>query len=89
MKTSNNFPDSHFFKLAFGVPDMDKAMEYLATHNISILKNAGTAQGSKVAASFLGCEAPDKGYDKALWEAVVAVPFVEDPDGHLIEIIPY
>ncbi|KAH9204994.1 glyoxalase family protein [Leptodontidium sp. 2 PMI_412] len=89
METSNNHPDSHFVKLAFSVPNMDKAMEYLASHDIRILKYAGTADGSEVVCSFLGCETPDKGYDKGLWEAVVAVPFVQDPDGYLIEIIPY
>lgn len=64
-------------------------MEHLSSQNVRILKKAGTVDCSEVAASFLGCEKPGKGYDKSLWEAVVAVPFVEDPDGHLIEIIPY
>ena len=89
MEASNNNPDSHFVKLAFSVPDMAKAMEYLASHDIRILKKAGTADGSEVVCSFLGCETPEKGYDKELWQAVVAVPFVQDPDGYLIEIIPY
>ncbi|KAG4426298.1 hypothetical protein IFR04_000481 [Cadophora malorum] len=89
MDTPNNHPDSRFVKLAFSVPDMDKAMEYLTSHDIKILKKAGTAQDSDVVCSFLGCETPDKGYDKGLWEAVVNVPFVEDPDRYLIEIIPY
>ena len=89
MDTPNNHPDSRFVKLAFSVPDVDKAMEYITSHDIKILKEAGTAQGSDVVFSFLGCETPDKGCDKGLWEAVVNVPFVEDPDGYLIEIIPY
>lgn len=82
-------PDFRFVKLAIGVPDMAKAMEYIRSHNVRILKEAGVAQGSEVVATFLGCDTPDKGFDRPLWEAAVAVPFVEDPDGYLIEIIPY
>ncbi|OJZ80161.1 hypothetical protein ASPFODRAFT_212868 [Aspergillus luchuensis CBS 106.47] len=76
-------------KLAIGVLDMATAMEHTRSHNVKILKEAGVAQGSEVVSTFLGCDTPDKGFDRSLWEAVVAVPFVEDPDGHLIEIIPY
>lgn len=64
-------------------------MEHIRSHNVKILKEAGEAQGSEVVSTFLGCDMPDKGFDRFLWEAVVAVPFVEDPDGYLIEIIPY
>ncbi|WAO91598.1 Hypothetical protein NCS54_00907600 [Fusarium falciforme] len=86
---SNDYPDSRIVKLAFGVPDMKIAMEYIRSKNVKVLKEAGVAQGSEVAATFLGCETPDKGLDRSLWTAAVAVPFVEDPDGYLIEIIPY
>lgn len=68
---------------------MDTAMTYIRSHNIDILKDVGTAVGSEVVASFLGCETPEKGHDKSLWEAVVNLPFVQDPDGYLIEIIPH
>lgn len=68
---------------------MESAMKYLKSHNIDIVKDIGTSVGSEVVASFLGCETPDKGYDKFLWEAVVTVPFVQDPDGYLIELIPH
>ncbi|KAL6232123.1 hypothetical protein BDW75DRAFT_233060 [Aspergillus navahoensis] len=89
MADSSDYPDFRFVKLAIGVPDMAKAMEYIRSHNVRILKEAGVAQGSEVVATFLGCDTPDKGFDRPLWEAAVAVPFVEDPDGYLIEIIPY
>ncbi|EAW21008.1 glyoxalase family protein [Aspergillus fischeri NRRL 181] len=89
MAESNDYPDFRFVKLAIGVPDMATAMEHIRSHNVKILKEAGVAQGSEVVSTFLGCDMPDKGFDRPLWEAVVAVPFVEDPDGYLIEIIPY
>ncbi|KAL4952380.1 Glyoxalase/Bleomycin resistance protein/Dihydroxybiphenyl dioxygenase [Aspergillus filifer] len=85
----SSYQDLQFVKLAIGVPDMAKAMEYIRRHNVKILKEAGVGQGSEVVVSFLGCDSPDKGLDKSLWEAVVTVPFVADPDGYLIEIIPY
>ncbi|KAH7079931.1 glyoxalase family protein [Paraphoma chrysanthemicola] len=81
--------DTSFVKLAFGVPDMAKTMEYLNANDIKIVKHSGTAHGSEVAARFLGCALPDSGLDRGLWDAMVNVPFVEDPDGYLIEIIPY
>lgn len=68
---------------------METAVEYIKTQNVKVVKEAGVAQGSEVVATFLGCETPDKGFDRGLWEAAVAVPFVEDPDGYLIEIIQY
>ncbi|KAJ3535076.1 hypothetical protein NM208_g7287 [Fusarium decemcellulare] len=86
---SSDYPDSRIVKLAFGVPDMKVTMEYIKSQNVKVLKEAGVVQGSEVAATFLGCETPDKGFDRSLWEAAIAVPFVEDPDGYLIEIIPY
>ncbi|UPK92043.1 hypothetical protein LCI18_002978 [Fusarium solani-melongenae] len=86
---SNNYPDSRIVKLAFGVPDVKTAMEYIKSHNVKVLKEAGVVQGSEVVTTFLGCETPDKGLDKSLWQAVIGVPFIEDPDGYLIEIIPY
>ncbi|KAM5374296.1 hypothetical protein ACJZ2D_006621 [Fusarium nematophilum] len=86
---STDYPGSRVVKLAFSVPDMGTAVEYIKSQNVKVVKEAGVAQGSEVAATFLGCETPDKGFDKSLWEAAVAVPFVEDPDGYLIEIIPY
>ncbi|GFF26188.1 lactoylglutathione lyase [Aspergillus udagawae] len=89
MADSSDYPDFRFVKLAIGVPDMAKAMDYIRSHNVKILKEAGVAQGSEVVATFLGCDTPDKGFDRPLWEAALAVPFVEDPDGYLIEIIPY
>lgn len=89
MVESSYYPDFRFVKLAIGVPDMAKAMEYIRTHDIKIVKESGVAQGSEVVSTFLGCDTPDKGVDRPLWEAVVPVPFVEDPDGYLIEIIPY
>jgi lactoylglutathione lyase len=89
MAESNGYPDFRYVKLAIGVPDMATAMEHIRSHNVKILKEAGVAQGSEVVSTFLGCDTPEKGFDRSLWEAVVAVPFVEDPDGYLIEIIPY
>ncbi|KNG51061.1 lactoylglutathione lyase [Stemphylium lycopersici] len=77
----NKHPDSRFVKLAFTVPNLETAVKYLTSQNVNFVKKAGTADGSEVAASFLGCEAPGKGYDKSLWEAVVPIPFVQDPDG--------
>ncbi|OJZ79604.1 hypothetical protein ASPFODRAFT_66059 [Aspergillus luchuensis CBS 106.47] len=58
--------DIRFVKVAIGVPDMTKAMEYIWIHNVKILKESGVAQGSEVMASFLGCDSPDKGSDKSL-----------------------
>ncbi|KAH6642093.1 glyoxalase family protein [Boeremia exigua] len=89
LKNSQDHPDSHFVKLGFTVPDLELAVKHLKSHDIKFVKEAGTADHSGVAASFLGCEAPGKGFDKSLWEAVVPIPFVQDPDGYLIEIIPY
>ncbi|GKZ27793.1 hypothetical protein AbraIFM66951_006751 [Aspergillus brasiliensis] len=89
MADSSHYSDFRFVKLAIGVPDMAKAMGYIRSHNVRILKEAGVTQGSEVVSTFLGCDMPDKGFDRPLWEATVAVPFVEDPDGYLIEIIPY
>ncbi|EHK19786.1 uncharacterized protein TRIVIDRAFT_156108 [Trichoderma virens Gv29-8] len=89
MKDSSDYPDYRFVKLAIGVPDMAKAVEYIKSHNVKIVKDAGEAQGLEVMSTFLGCETPDKGFDKPLWDLAVAVPFVEDPDGYLIELIPY
>ncbi|KAF2845551.1 Glyoxalase/Bleomycin resistance protein/Dihydroxybiphenyl dioxygenase [Plenodomus tracheiphilus IPT5] len=86
---THNHPDSRGIKLGFSVPDMEKAMKYFKSHDIKVLKEAGTAKGSEVVASFLGSETPDKGLDKPLWEAAVAVHFVQDPDGYLVEIFPY
>ena len=71
----------------FTVPDMDATMKHLKSHNVNIVKDTGTADRSEVAASFLGCELPDKGLDKSVWNACEGVAFVEDPDGYLIEII--
>jgi lactoylglutathione lyase len=68
---------------------MASAMEHLTSHKVRILKKAETAESSEVVVSFLGCEGPEKGYDKAFWKSVETVAFLEDPDGHLIEIIPY
>ena len=62
-------------------------MKHLKSHNVNIVKDAGTADHPEVAASFLGCELPDKGVDKVLWEGFVGVAFVRDPDGYLIEIV--
>lgn len=132
---------SQFAKLAIGIPDMTKAMEYIRSHNVRILKEADVVQGSerrwlgfcvaiiptRDVTSLLSSEAQEK-YGASivcilgdlrkgererekrdldlstpagtlqtrqtpaptpLWEAAVAVPFVEDPNGYLIESIPY
>lgn len=47
MAESSDYPDFRFVKLAIGVPDMAKAMEYIRTHDIKIVKESGVAQGSK------------------------------------------
>lgn len=52
MADSSDYPDFRFVKLAIGVPDMANAMEYIRSHNVRILKEAGVAQGSEVVASF-------------------------------------
>ncbi|KAL3487036.1 glyoxalase family protein [Aspergillus germanicus] len=89
MTNSSYYPNFRFVKLAFAVPDMAKAMEYIKSHNVRVLKEAGSSQGLEVVPTFLGCDAPDKGKDASFWEAAVGIPFLEDPDGYLIEIIPY
>lgn len=83
--------DSSLVKLAISLPgaQMQKAMQNFESQNVKILKKAGEAANSEVVARFLGCEVPEKGFDKGFWEAVVAVPFLEDPDGYMIEMIPY
>lgn len=68
---------------------MNKAIDYIKSHNVKVMKEAGTSKGSEAVSSFLGCDTPDKGLDRTLWELARAIPFVEDPDGYLIEIIPY
>ncbi|KAH7207851.1 Glyoxalase/Bleomycin resistance protein/Dihydroxybiphenyl dioxygenase [Fusarium redolens] len=91
-KISSTLPNNHdsrIIKLAFGVPDMESAMEHIRKQGVRILKETGDSRGFEVISTFLGCETPDKGFDKSLWEAAVPVPFIEDPDGYLIEIIPY
>ncbi|KAJ5265099.1 hypothetical protein N7505_007892 [Penicillium chrysogenum] len=60
MVESSYYPDFRFVKLAIGVPDMAKAMEYIRTHDIKIVKESGVAQGSEVVSTFLGCDTPDK-----------------------------
>ncbi|KAL5042785.1 hypothetical protein BDW71DRAFT_135136 [Aspergillus fruticulosus] len=51
MADSTDYPDFRFVKLAIGVPDMAKAMEYIRRHNVTILKEAGVAQGSELVAT--------------------------------------
>lgn len=71
----------------FTVPDIQATMKHLKSQNVNIVKHAGTSEASEVAASFLGCELPDKGLDKGLWDACAEVAFVQDPDGYLIEVV--
>lgn len=88
MTDSSDYPDFRFVKLAFSVPDMAKAVQYIKTHQVKVVKEVGSSLGSEVVATFLGTESPDKGLDTYLWQAAVDIPFLEDPDGYLIEIIP-
>lgn len=75
-------------KLAFSVPSVAEAMEHMSQCDVKVIKAIDQSSGSAEVAKFLGCEAPDKGFDVDFWKMALPVPFVEDPDGNLIELIP-
>ncbi|EWG38470.1 hypothetical protein FVEG_01675 [Fusarium verticillioides 7600] len=75
-------------KLAFTVPDTPAAMEYIKSNNVKVLKDAGIASGPEEVARFVGSTPSDLQLDDEMWNALTAVPLIEDPDGYLIEIIP-
>jgi lactoylglutathione lyase len=62
-------------------------MEHVTSLNARVVKKAGAADSEAVVSSFLGKSG--EGKDKEFWKAVEGVAFVEDPDGYLIEVIPY
>ena len=81
--------DSHFIKLAFHVSDLPEFMKRIKQQDIKVVKEAGASEAPEAVASFLRCEPADLESDAALWEGLKEVCFVEDPDGYLIEIVPY
>ncbi|RKK66509.1 hypothetical protein BFJ69_g15341 [Fusarium oxysporum] len=79
---------SPFVKLAFGVPDVPTATQYMKSKNVKVLKEAGIAEGPEAVSTFVGCKQSDLKLDDQLWNGLTAVSFIQDPDGYLIEIIP-
>ena len=85
-----NLPSSsHLVKLAFHVSDMPVFMEHVKRLGLKVVKEAGAAHAPEELALFLGCPAAELPIDTATWEMLKAVCFVHDPDGYLVEIIPY
>ncbi|KAJ5826467.1 hypothetical protein N7447_003230 [Penicillium robsamsonii] len=85
----SDYPDTDFVKMAIGVPYMTKATQYIKSHQVRVMKEAGSTPSLEVVATFLGCETPEKCFGSSLWQAAADIPFVEDQDGYLTEIIPY
>ena len=86
---SSHHPEFGLVKLCFTVPDLPACMDRMKAHNIKVLKDPGTVNGEEMVVTAIGSESPSKGRNKALWEAVKGVGFVEDPDGYLIELVQY
>lgn len=63
-------------------------MEHVTNLNAKVVKKLGAADSEGVVASFSGAQR-EEGKDEEFWKAVEGVAFVEDPDGYLIEVIPY
>ncbi|USP77090.1 glyoxalase family protein [Curvularia clavata] len=81
--------NSHPIKLAFHVADLPQFMERVKQQNIKVLKEVGAAEAPEAVASFMGCTPTDLKSDAVVWESLKEVCFVEDPDGYLVEIVPY
>ncbi|KAF2682017.1 glyoxalase family protein [Lentithecium fluviatile CBS 122367] len=81
--------NSGFIKLAFHVSNLPEFMKRVREKDVKVVKEAGASDAPQAVASFLHCEPADLRSDTALWEALKEVCFVEDPDGYLIEIVPY
>lgn len=83
-----DYPDPRFVKLCFSVPDISEAVGRMERHNVKFVQKDNELVGSRDIAKFLAAEDPDRGFDAQFWEMSKTVPFVEDPDGYLIEILP-
>ena len=89
MANANHQPEFGLVKLCFTVPDLAACMDRMKDYNVNVLKHAGVNEGEQVVATALGAESPSKGRNKALWELVKGIAFVEDPDGYVIELVQY
>lgn len=87
--SAEHHPDVGFVKLCFTMPDRAAAMARLREYNVTVRKEAGSSDGMESIARAIGVESPSKGRNKALWDLVKGIAFVEDPDGYLVELIPY
>jgi len=86
---ASHHPEFGLVKLCFTVPDLEACMARLKSFDVTVLKSPGTESGEELVARAVGAEDPAKGHNKALWDLVRRVGFVEDPDGYLIELVEY
>lgn len=59
----------------------------MSKFDVKVVKAIDQTSGSAEIAKFLGCEMPDKGFDVDFWKMTMPIPFVQDPDGNLIELL--
>ena len=64
-------------------------MEYLRSQGLKVVKEMGSRINQEVIAAALGAEDPKQGRNIGLWDMVQQIPFVQDPDGYLIELVSY
>ena len=64
-------------------------MAYVKAKGLKVLKDVGTQENTNVVSTALGCDGPETGRNKALWDLVEGIGFFEDPDGYLVELVPY
>lgn len=76
-----------FVKLCFTVPDIAATVKHLKSQGAKFLLELEDRDTEGVCCKFLGCDHPDNGKDRMLWDAAEGVAFVEDPNGYLIEIV--
>lgn len=63
-------------------------MDYVKSQGLKVVKEMGTRVNQELIAAALGAENPDQGRNTGLWDMVQQIPFVQDPDGYLIELVP-
>lgn len=80
-------PNIRRVKLAISVLDVAKVLAATRQHGAKVVKDVDEYAGSAEVAKFLGCKAPEEGFEPDFWNMALPVPFVEDPDGNLIEIL--
>lgn len=53
-------------------------MECIVIHNVPVLKKTATPESSEVVVSFLGCEGPERAYDKTFWKSIETFPLLKE-----------